>query len=274
MKNSTLKVACVQLCAGQNVKQNIATAEHYIRMAAKQGAELILTPEQTTLMELDGDALFANIYLQQHCPSLKHFQTLAAELKIHLCIGSLAIKNPDNSVANRGFLIAPNGKILNHYDKIHMFDIKLIDGEEYRESKTYKAGDRLSLTKTQNFTLGHTICYDLRFPALYNKLAKQGAQIIVVPAAFTVPTGEAHWHILLRARAIETGSFILAAAQAGTHQNGRKTYGHSLIISPWGKIIAQANNTDTGIIIANIDLTKVTTTRQNIPVLENEKLEF
>ncbi len=274
-KSRTLKVACIQLCAGQNIADNLKTSEQYIRQAAAKGAEFILTPEQTVLMELSGKALFDNIYPQDKCPSLAHFKNLATELKIHLCIGSIAFRNPDGSVANRGFLIAPNGNIISQYDKIHMFDIQLKNGDAYKESATYKAGNKLAYAETETFKFGHTICYDLRFPKLYNQLAQKGAEIIVVPAAFTVQTGSAHWHILLRARAIETGSFILAAAQGGTHQNGRKTYGHSIIISPWGEILAElktkADKVPTGFIMADLKLDEVSKTRANIPVLTSEK---
>lgn len=270
-----LKVACIQLCAGQNVQDNIDIADGYIREAAAAGAQFIVTPEQTALMELAGEALFANIYEQQDCPAFAHFKALAKELEIYLCIGSLAILNSDGSVANRGFLIAPYGEVIGHYDKIHMFDVMLQNGDEYKESATYKAGTRTSFTQTALFGFGHTICYDMRFPKLYNALAHMGAEIIVVPAAFTVPTGKAHWHVLLRARAIETSSFIVAAAQGGSHENGRKTYGHSVIISPWGEILAEMQDVDnvppTGYIMAEIDLDEVSQGRKNIPVLENEQ---
>lgn len=278
-----LNVACIQLCAGQNVQQNIDSADKFIRQAAKAGAQLIVTPEQTALMELVGDALFANIYEQQDCPAFAHFKALAEELKIHLCIGSLAISVVDETtgektIANRGFLFAPNGELIGQYDKIHMFDISLKNGDEYKESATYKAGDRASFTQTEKFGFGHSICYDMRFPKLYNALAHLGAEIIVVPAAFTVPTGKAHWHVLLRARAIETASFIVAAAQGGNHENGRKTFGHSVIISPWGEVLAEMLNDEndvpkTGYIMAEIDLEQVTKQRLNIPVLANE-VEF
>lgn len=270
-----LKVACIQLCAGQNVQDNIDIADKHIREAAAAGAQLIVTPEQTALMELAGEALFENIYEQQDCPAFAHFKALAKELEVYLCIGSLAILNNDDTVANRGFLIAPYGEVIGHYDKIHMFDIVLKNGDEYKESATYKAGKRASFTQTALFGFGHTICYDMRFPKLYNALAHMGAEIIVVPAAFTVPTGKAHWHVLLRARAIETGSFIVAAAQGGTHENGRKTYGHSVIISPWGEIVAEMQDVDdvppVGYIMAEIDLDDVSEGRKNIPVLENEQ---
>lgn len=270
-----LKVACIQLCAGQNVQDNIDIADKHIREAAAAGAQLIVTPEQTALMELAGEALFENIYEQQDCPAFAHFKALAKELEVYLCIGSLAILNNDDTVANRGFLIAPYGEVIGHYDKIHMFDIVLKNGDEYKESATYKAGKRASFTQTALFGFGHTICYDMRFPKLYNALAHMGAEIIVVPAAFTVPTGKAHWHVLLRARAIETGSFIVAAAQGGAHENGRKTYGHSVIISPWGEIVAEMQDVDdvppVGYIMAEIDLDDVSEGRKNIPVLENEQ---
>lgn len=270
-----LKVAAIQLCAGQNVRDNIDVADDYIRQAAAAGAQLIVTPEQTALMELAGDALFANIFEQQDCPAFAHFKALAKELEVYLCIGSLAILNSDGSVANRGFLIAPYGEVISHYDKIHMFDVALENGDEFKESATYKAGEKASFVQTALFGFGHTICYDMRFPKLYNALAHMGAEIIAVPAAFTVPTGKAHWHVLLRARAIETGSFVIAAAQGGKHENGRTTYGHSVIISPWGEVLAEMQDVDdvpqTGFIVAEIDLEQVAKQRKNIPVLANEQ---
>lgn len=270
-----LKVACIQLCAGQNVQDNIDIADTFIRQAAAAGAQLIVTPEQTALMELAGDALFENIYEQPDCPAFAHLKALAKELEIYLCIGSLAFLNSDDTVANRGFLIAPYGEVISHYDKIHMFDITLENGEEYKESATYKAGQKSCFVQTGLFGFGHAICYDLRFPKLFNAMAHQGAEIIALPAAFTVPTGKAHWHVLLRARAIETASFIVAAAQGGTHENGRTTYGHSMIISPWGEVLAEMQDVDnvpqTGYIMAEIDLEDVTKQRKNIPVLANEQ---
>ncbi|MCJ8324075.1 MAG: carbon-nitrogen hydrolase family protein [Rhizobiales bacterium] len=270
-----LQVACIQLCAGQNVQENIDIADGFIRQAAAAGAKLIATPEQTSLMELAGVALFENIYLQEDCPSFAHFKRLAKELKIYLSIGSLAILNKDGSVSNRGFLFAPDGHVISHYNKIHMFDMTLGDGESYQESATYKAGENLTFVQTALFGFGHSICYDLRFPKLYNRLAHMGAEIISVPSAFTKTTGSAHWHILLRARAIETGSFIMAAAQGGRHQNGRDTFGHSLIINPWGEVLAEMKNDEngqvpTGYIMAEIDLDDVAKTRERIPVLQNE----
>lgn len=270
-----LKLACIQLCTGQNVQENIDIADGFIRQAAAAGAKLVLTPEQTSLMELAGDALFENVYLQEDCPSFAHFKSLAKQLKIYLSIGSLAILNGDGSLSNRGFLFAPDGHVISHYNKIHMFDMVLSEGESYKESATYKAGESLSFVQTALFGFGHSICFDLRFPKLYNKLAHMGAEIICVPSAFTKTTGSAHWHILLRARAIETGSFIVAAAQGGKHQNGRDTFGHSLIISPWGDVLAEMKNDEhgnvpTGYIIADIDLDDVTKVRSQIPVLQNE----
>lgn len=265
-----LRVACVQLRTGRDIDRNIEEASAFIREAAAQGAEFIATPETTHLMELSGKALFENVCAQDDDRGLKAFCALARELKVWLLIGSLSIRLSDQKVANRSFVIDSSGEVVATYDKIHMFDVDLPGGESYRESKNFEAGDKAVVVQLPWAKLGMSVCYDLRFPNLYRSLAKNGAQILSVPAAFTQVTGEAHWHILLRARAIETGCFVIAPAQGGTHENGRKTYGHSLIVAPWGEILSEADQ-EPGLIVADLDLNRVADARSRVPSLSGDQ---
>ena len=267
---TSFKAACVQMRSGRSVAANVDDAEALIRAAAAAGAGYVLTPEMTTILDRDKEALLASIGPEEIDPSLQRFREIARELGIHLHIGSMAIKLADDHIANRSFLIAPNGAIIGRYDKIHMFDVDLSGGESYRESATYRAGDTAIVADLPWTKIGLTICYDVRFPALHRTLAKAGASVLAVPAAFTKKTGEAHWHVLLRSRAIETGSYIVAAAQAGHHEDGRDTYGHSMIIDPWGKILAEADD-QPGFIIAEIDPAFSASARQAIPALANAR---
>lgn len=262
----TLQVALVQMCSGRDPARNTAEASAFIREAAKAGAQYVLTPEVTNVMEIDREALFKAAEPEADNQALKSFQELAKELGIWLHIGSLAIRKTEDRLANRSFLIAPDGTIAARYDKLHMFDVSLANGETYAESDNYEAGSEAVVATTPWGGLGMTICYDLRFPYLFRALAQGGARMITVPAAFTRPTGEAHWQSLLRARAIETQCFIFAAAQTGTHEHGRKTYGHSLIISPWGEILAEAGEEPT-VISAKLDLSQIDTVRSRVPSL-------
>ncbi|MCJ9430456.1 carbon-nitrogen hydrolase family protein [Kordiimonas sp. A6E486] len=253
---------------------NIAVVSGYIREAAAGGATFISTPETTHLMEMNRKAVLEKTFAEGDDPGLKAFRALAKELKVWLHIGSLIIKVAEDRLANRAFVIAPDGDIAARYDKIHLFDVTLANGEAYRESALYDAGDTAVTLSTPFGTLGLSVCYDLRFPYLYRALATAGANILLVPAAFTKQTGEAHWHTLLRARAIETGSFVLAAAQGGLHATGRETYGHSLVVSPWGEILADGgtgNVTGPGVTFANIDLDLVAKARQTIPSLTHTR---
>ena len=267
---SSFKAACVQMRSGRSVARNVDDAEALIRAAAAAGAGYVLTPEMTTILDRDKAALLAAIGPEETDTSLQRFREIARELGIHLHIGSMAIKLSDDHIANRSFLIAPNGAIVGRYDKIHMFDVDLTGGESYRESATYRPGDTAVVADLPWAKLGLTICYDVRFPALHRTLAKAGASVLAVPAAFTKKTGEAHWHVLLRSRAIETGSYVVAAAQAGHHEDGRDTFGHSVIIDPWGKILAEADD-QPGFIIAEIDPAFSATARQAIPALANAR---
>lgn len=226
-----LKAALVQLRSGREIAPNLAAACELIRMAASDGAAYVQTPENTALMELNAERLFERIGSEAESAVIGEFSALARELAIWLHIGSIAIRVGERKAANRAFLFAPDGRIAARYDKIHMFDVDLPSGESYRESKNYAAGDMAVAVRLPWGALGLTTCYDLRFPEQYRALAEAGADILTVPSAFTKVTGAAHCQTLLRARAIETGCFVLAAAQGGTHENGRETYGHSLIVS-------------------------------------------
>jgi deaminated glutathione amidase len=263
----SFRVSLVQMRSGRSLARNVADAVVLVREAAALGADYVQTPEVTTLMELDRDRLFAQITPEVGNAALATFAELAADLKIWLHIGSMGILVGDR-IANRSYLIGPDGQIVARYDKIHMFDVTLANGETYRESANYVRGNAAVCADLPWGRLGMTICYDLRFPALHQTLAKAGAIFISAPAAFTRPTGEAHWHTLLRARAIETECFVFAAAQGGVHEHGRETYGHSLIISPWGTILAEGG-TDVGIITADIDPADVASVRARIPCLDH-----
>ena len=262
------RAALVQMRTSRNVIGNIDAAASLIREAAAQGADYVQTPEQTALMELDRASLFSHIVEEERDLALAAFQELARELKINLHIGSLAVKVTPDKAANRAFFIDPNGEIIGRYDKIHMFDVNLANGESYRESNTYRPGEVAVVVDRPFARIGLTICYDVRFPALYRALAEAGADVLTVPAAFTKQTGEAHWNLLLRARAVETGCFVLAAAQGGHHENGRDTYGHSIIVDPWGRVLAEAG-IEPGLTIADIDLALVAEARGRVPALDH-----
>ena len=264
----TFRAALVQLCSGREIASNMAFATGLIRAAAGRGAHYIQTPENTALVELSSERLFELIRPEKETVVLGEFAAIARELRIWLHVGSLAVKVGERKAANRAFVFAPDGSVAARYDKIHMFDVDLPSGETYRESKNYEPGGTAVNVRLPWGVLGVTTCYDLRFPEQYKALAQAGADFLTVPAAFTKVTGEAHWHVLLRARAIETGCFVLAAAQGGLHENGRSTYGHSLIISPWGEILAEAGD-EPCVIAAEIDPAEVAAARQRIPALNH-----
>jgi len=260
--------AMVQMCTSLSPEASFRQAEALVRQAAAQGADYVQTPEVSNLIQKNRKALFELLAPEEEDVSLKAYRDLARELKIHLHVGSLALRATPERAVNRSFLIAPDGNVLASYDKIHMFDIELEGGESYRESANYQPGETAVISDLPWGRIGLTICYDVRFPALYRALAEAGASFISVPSAFTVRTGEAHWHTLLRARAIENGCFILAAAQAGRHESGRETYGHSLIVDPWGVVLAEGG-VEPGIVMATIDPAKVVTARKSIPSLQH-----
>jgi predicted amidohydrolase len=265
---TAFRAACVQMRSGEDVAENIRSASALVREAATQGAQFIATPENTTLMARDAGAKLSQSFDEAHDPALPVFVALAKELGVTLLIGSLAIKLSESKTANRSFLIAPDGRITARYSKIHLFDVDLESGESYRESNTVAGGNEAVLAETPWGGIGLTVCYDMRFPQLYRALAQRGAFAFTVPSAFTVPTGQAHWHVLLRARAIENGAFVIAPAQGGRHANGRSTYGHSLIVAPWGEILAEAG-TEPGVIVADIDPQLSVTARAKLPNLKH-----
>ena len=264
------RAALAQMCSGRDVDRNIASALELISEAAALGADYVQTPEVTTLMELDPARLFAVVEPEARNRALDAFTSAAREKRIWLHIGSMAVKLDEGRLANRSYLIAPDGRVAARYDKIHMFDVDFGNGDVYCESASYRRGDKAVLAPLPWGLLGLTICYDLRFPALHRALAKGGAKFIAGPAAFTRVTGEAHWHTLLRARAIETQSFVFAAGQGGLHEIGRETFGHSLIISPWGEILAEGGR-DPGVVTADIDVATVDAVRRRLPSLEHDQ---
>ena len=255
--DNSFTAAMVQMRTSLLPEPSLEQGTRLIRQAAAEGADYVQTPEVSNMMQANRKALFEHLKTEEDDPSLKAYRALAKELKIYLHIGSLALRFSPEKAVNRSFLIAPDGMVLASYDKIHMFDIDLPGGESYRESANYQPGETAVISDLPWGRIGLTICYDLRFPALYRALAEAGASFLTVPSAFTRKTGEAHWHVLLRARAIETGCFVFAAAQAGLHENKRETYGHSLIIAPWGEILAEGG-TEPGIFMAKIDPSRST----------------
>jgi predicted amidohydrolase len=268
MSSNTFKAAMIQMRCGLTPAANVEAAARMIGEAKNAGADYVLTPEMTNIMAGQRERLFAAIVEEERDASLATFRALARKLGIFVHIGSLAIKLTHDRAANRSFVIDPKGEIVARYDKIHMFDVDLGGGESYRESNNYRAGELAVLADLPWGRLGVTICYDLRFPALYRALAEAGATMLAIPSAFTRQTGEAHWHVLNRARAIENGCFVFAAAQGGKHENGRETFGHSLIVDPWGRTLAEGG-TEPGLIMAEIDPAEVSKARGRIPSLEH-----
>jgi len=267
-KPSTFKAAMIQMRSGLAPAANLEACVRMIGEAKSAGANYVQTPEMTNIMELKRERLFATIVAEEADTSLATLRELARKLEIFIHVGSLAIKLAPEKAANRSFLIAPSGEIAARYDKIHMFDVDLAGGESYRESRNYRPGEQAVLCDLPWGRLGLTVCYDLRFPALYRALAEAGATMLAIPSAFTQQTGEAHWHVLNRARAIENGCFVFAAAQGGKHENGRETYGHSLIVDPWGRILAEGG-AEPGVVMAEIDLADVAKARARIPSLQH-----
>jgi predicted amidohydrolase len=264
------RVGLVQMCAGRDVGKNIATATELIRAAARGGAAYVQTPEMTNIMELERPRLLAAVRPEESDPGVVQFRALAAELGIWLHLGSLALEGAHGKPVNRSLLISPDGNISARYDKIHMFDVDLGGGESYKESANYEPGREAVVANLPWGQLGMTICYDLRFPHLHRALAKAGARFIAVPAAFTKPTGLAHWHTLLRARAIECQCYVFAAAQGGRHENGRETFGHSLVISPWGEVLAEAD-VQPAVTFADVELQRLDDVRRQVPSLRHDR---
>ncbi|HXV23203.1 MAG TPA: carbon-nitrogen hydrolase family protein [Alphaproteobacteria bacterium] len=266
----SFRTALVQMNSGRELGPNIDVTCRLVREARGAGAELILTPENTTMVEPKRALILEKAAGEAEHPAIPAFRSLAAETGAWLLIGSLTIRLDEKSCANRSFLFSPAGEIVARYDKIHMFDVDLADGESYRESATFRPGARAVVADLPFGRLGLSICYDLRFAYLYRALAHAGASFLSVPAAFTVPTGRAHWHVLLRARAIETGCYVFAPAQCGEHAEGRRTYGHSLVVSPWGEILAEGGE-EPGVILAEIDPANVEEARRMVPALHHDR---
>ena len=269
-------VACVQFTAGPDPEPNIAIVSDLIRRARDAGADFITTPEASNFIE-SGEKRREKAQREADDPFLTAMRALARETGTWILIGSLVIDpagepgaEGENRLANRSFLLDAQGGIVAKYDKIHLFDIDLPNGESIRESNAYRPGHRTVVAETPWGKLGMTVCYDVRFPHLYRALAQAGADFITIPSAFTVPTGRAHWHTLLRARAIETGSYVFAPAQCGEHAEGRRTYGHSLIVAPWGEVLAEAEEA-VGFIAAEIDTARVAEARRQVPSLRHDR---
>jgi predicted amidohydrolase len=261
-------VGLIQMRSGASPPANLDAAARLIVQAKQAGADYVLTPEMTNIMEARRERLLAALAPEESDPVLAALRDLARTLGIFIHIGSLAIRLSPERAANRSFLIDRTGAIVARYDKIHMFDVDLDSGESYRESRNYRPGEIAVAIDLPWGRLGLTVCYDLRFPALYRALAEAGCCFLAVPSAFTRQTGEAHWHVLSRARAIENGAFVLAAAQGGRHENGRETFGHSLVVDPWGRILAEGG-TEPGVVLARIETGEVTAARARIPSLQH-----
>ncbi len=267
---SVFRAACIQVNAGTDLHKNIETAADLVRKARAAGAELILLPENVAMMEWGRDNLLAKAAPADNHPAIAALKSLARETASWLHAGTLHIRLEDGRLANRTYMFDPAGNTVAQYDKIHMFDVDLGNGEVYRESATFRPGAEARTVDLPWGRLGLSICYDVRFPQLYRALAKAGADLITVPAAFTRTTGMAHWHVLLRARAIETGCYVLAPAQCGDHAGGRQTYGHALIVSPWGEILADGGE-EPGFITAVIDPAEVAAARRKVPALTHDR---
>ena len=268
MTAGSFNAAMIQMRSSLKPGENIDDAVRMIGEAKEAGADYVLTPEMTNILAAKRGQLFDVIDEEESDRALATLRDLARRLGIYIHVGSLAIRISHDKAVNRSFLIDPKGEIAARYDKIHMFDVDLAGGESYRESRNYRPGESAVLADFPWGRLGLTICYDLRFPALYRALAEAGATMLAIPSAFTKQTGEAHWHVLVRARAIENGCFVFAAAQGGKHENGRDTYGHSLIVDPWGRIVAEGG-TEPGVVMARIDPAEVANARARIPSLQH-----
>jgi deaminated glutathione amidase len=269
MTSPTFIAACIGMRSGRDPLANRDAAVALVRQAADQGAAYVQTPEMTSLVERSRQSLFEKVGPQEGDPTLQALRDVARDRKLYVHIGSLAVKSGDK-IANRAFVIRPDGEIAASYDKIHLYDVDLPNGESWRESATYTGGSDAVLVETPWGLLGLAICYDLRFPHLFRALAEAGASYLSAPACFTRQTGEAHWTVLHRARAIETGSFMISAAQGGIHEDGRETFGHSIIVDPWGRVLAEGGD-EPGVVLAEIDPAQVADARGRIPTLRHAR---
>jgi predicted amidohydrolase len=267
-----MKIAVLQMTAGIDPADNARTLVQAVRDAKAGGAEMLFTPEMSNLIDRNRARAADTIRSEGEDPVLAEVRTAAAEHGLWVHLGSLAVRGdaPDAKWRNRAFVIAPDGSIAARYDKIHLFDVDLASGESWRESAVYEGGEQAVAVRLPEAVLGLSICYDIRFSAVFAALSRAGADIIAVPAAFTVPTGQAHWHVLLRARAIENACFVVAAAQTGEHEDGRSTYGHSLVIDPWGEILLDMGEAP-GLAFAELDLARIADVRSRVPVIANRR---
>jgi len=266
-----MKVGLIQTRTPATHAAALAHVLPLVQQAAAGGARLIVTPEGANILQKDREALLPQLTLLADDPVVNGLRDAARALDVWIDVGSALVKRDDGKAANRQVLIRPDGEIAATYDKLHMFDVDLPTGETARESATYEPGDRAVLADVDGLKLGLTICYDLRFPALYRALALAGAEAMTIPAAFTRPTGEAHWDILMRARAIETGSYILAPAQGGFHEDRRGTWGRSLVVGPWGEVVAKLDHDEPGVLLAELDRAAPGKARAAIPALANAR---
>ncbi|WP_413205052.1 carbon-nitrogen hydrolase family protein [Rhodospirillum sp. A1_3_36] len=268
--SSAFTAACIQVNAGRDVYPNVEAASALVRQAREEGADMVFMPENVTMMEWGRKNIQSKAMPEEDHVGLAAFRDLARDLKIWLHCGTLAVSVGDGMVANRTYVVDGDGAIRARYDKIHMFDVNLANGETYKESSTFRPGDEAVVVDIPFGRLGLAICYDLRFPHLFRTLAKAGADYLTIPAAFTRTTGQAHWHVLQRARAIETGCYVISPAQTGTHAEGRQTYGHAVIVDPWGTVLADAGE-DPGIILARVDPEKIAEARGMVPALTHDR---
>ncbi len=265
------KIAVLQMTAGIDPARNAAVLVQAVRETSEGGAAMLFTPETSGLLDRDRARAAANIFSEAETPLLAAVRDAAARTGVWVALGSLAVRREDGRLANRSLLIGADGGIAARYDKIHMFDVDLAGGESWRESNGYAPGEALAVAETPVGRLGLTVCYDIRFPALFEALGQARCDVIAIPAAFTVPTGKAHWHVLQRARAIEATAFVVAAAQVGEHEDGRRTYGHSLVIDPWGEVVLDMGGEAAGLAFAEIDPERIAAVRAQVPSLANRR---
>ena len=266
------RIAVLQMTSGIDPAGNAATLVGAVGAAAMAGAEMVFTPEMSGLLDRNRDRARAHIVAEADNPVLAAVQEAAARAGVWVAIGSLAVLREDGRWANRSLLVDASGNVAARYDKLHMFDVDLAGGESWRESSAYAPGEALAVAETPIGRLGLTICYDLRFPALFEALGKAGCDAISIPAAFTVPTGAAHWHILQRARAIEASAFVIAAAQVGVHEDGRSTFGHSVVVGPWGDVLLDMGGEAAGLGFVDLDLARIAEVRGQLPSLANRRI--
>jgi len=265
------RIALLQMTAGIDPAENARILSAGVAEAAQGGATMLFTPEMSGLLDRDRERARAHVVPEADNPALAEVRAAAKDEGIWVALGSLAIDRPDGLWANRTFLVAPDGSIAARYDKIHMFDVQLATGESWRESAAYAPGEQVVTAETPLGKLGFAVCYDVRFPALFEELGRQGCDVIAIPAAFTVPTGKAHWHLMMRARAVEASAYVVAAAQVGTHQDGRQTYGHSLVVDPWGEVLLDMGGETAGLGFAELDPARIAEVRAQLPSLANRR---